>query len=375
MDRIQEILAQFEEASEHPYRAIQTYNTQGKKVIGVAPYFVPCELIHAGDMYPVELWGGSIEPSEAYQYYPVFYCSILLSLLEYGLKGDYDFLSGIIIPTTCDGLRNLEENWKYAKPDMPVIALTQPANRKAQVAEEYYVEELHRIAAELEKIGGKHITDAALFESIQAYNKQKALMREFSVVANSHLDIFTPKLRHYVFKAARVMPVEIHSALVEELLKELAERPAHNFAGVSLVATSILLDSTELLDTLEKEGIAIVGDDIAGESKRYETDAPAHVDPFVSLARVWSRIEGCSVLYDPKKLRASMLVDLCRQRQADGVLISIIKFCEEEEFDYPILKKTFEKEGIPVLYLETETQGRIDEQAATRIQAFKEMLE
>lgn len=375
MDRIQEILAQFEEASEHPYRTIDACNADKKKVIGLAPYFAPYELVHAAGMYPVELWGGNIDASEAHRYYPAFYCSILLSLLEYGLKGDYDFLSGIIIPTTCDGLRNLEENWKYAKPDMPVIALTQPVNRKTQAAEDYYANELHRVQHELEEIAGHPITDAQLFNSIQLYNKQKELMRRFPEVACDHLDIFTPKVRHYVYKAARVMPVELHTRLVAELLDELDDVPVYDFDGPRLIATSILMDSTELLDTLEQEGIAIVGDDIVGDSKRFETDAPAHVDPFVSLARIWPHIEGCSVLYDPKKLRGPMLIDLYNQRKADGLLISIIKFCEEEEFDYPVLKKDFEAEGIPVLYLETENQGRIDEQAATRIQAFVEMLD
>lgn len=375
MDRIQEILAQFEEASEHSYRTIDACNADKKKVIGLAPYFAPYELVHAAGMYPVELWGGNIDASEAHRYYPAFYCSILLSLLEYGLKGDYDFLSGIIIPTTCDGLRNLEENWKYAKPDMPVIALTQPVNRKTQAAEDYYANELHRVQHELEEIAGHPITDAQLFNSIQLYNKQKELMRRFPEVACDHLDIFTPKVRHYVYKAARVMPVELHTRLVAELLDELDDVPVYDFDGPRLIATSILMDSTELLDTLEQEGIAIVGDDIVGDSKRFETDAPAHVDPFVSLARIWPHIEGCSVLYDPKKLRGPMLIDLYNQRKADGILISIIKFCEEEEFDYPVLKKDFEAEGIPVLYLETENQGRIDEQAATRIQAFVEMLD
>ena len=375
MDRIQEILAQFKEASEHPYRTIQALNTENKKVIGLVPYFGPYELVHAAGMYPVELWGGNVDPSEAHRYYPVFYCSILLSLLELGLKGDYDFLSGIVIPTTCDGLRNLEENWKYALPDMPVLSLVQPVNRKTQAAEDYYVTELHRIQHELEEISGEIITDAQLFNSIQLYNKQKRLMRQFADVVCDHLDIFTPKMRHYVYKAARVMPVEKHIELAEELLRELENRPVYTFEGPRLIATSILMDSTELLDTLAEEGVAIVGDDIVGDSKRFETDAPAHVDPFVSLARIWPHIEGCSVLFDPAKKRGPMLIEQYNQRDADGILISIIKFCEEEEFDYPILKKDFEAAGIPVLYLETENQGRIDEQAATRIQAFVEMLD
>ena len=328
------------------------------------------------EMYPVELWGGNIDASEAHRYYPAFYCSILLSLLEYGLKGDYDFLSGIIIPTTCDGLRNLEENWKYAKPDMPVIALTQPVNRKTQAAEDYYANELHRVQHELEEIAGHPITDAQLFNSIQLYNKQKELMRRFPEVACDHLDIFTPKVRHYVYKAARVMPVELHTRLVAELLDELDDVPVYDFDGPRLIATSILMDSTELLDTLEQEGIAIVGDDIVGDSKRFETDAPAHVDPFVSLARIWPHIEGCSVLYDRKKLRGPMLIDLYNQRKADGILISIIKFCEEEEFDYPVLKKDFEAEGDSWnLILRPRIRVALTNKAATRIQASEEMLD
>ena len=130
-------------------------------------------------------------------------------------------------------------------------------------------------------------------------------------------------MRHYVYKAARVMPVELHTRLVAELLDELDDVPVYDFDGPRLIATSILMDSTELLDTLEQEGIAIVGDDIVGDSKRFETDAPAHVDPFVSLARIWPHIEGCSVLYDPKKLRGPMLIDLYNQRKADGILISL----------------------------------------------------
>lgn len=374
MERINEILGLFEEASEHPYRTVQKYNTENKKVIGCIPYFAPYELVHAAGMYPVEVWGGNIEASEAHRYYPVFYCSILHTLLEYGLRGDYDFFSGIIIPTTCDGLRNLEENWKYAKPDMPVIPITQPVNRKTQAAETYYVGELHRMQKELEAISGNAITDTKLFESLRAYNAQKALMREFSKAACNHLDIITPLKRHYVFKAAQIMPVEIHSALVAELLEELGKLEAFDFKGIRLVATSILIDSKELLGHLESQNIAIVGDDIVSESKRFETDAPICVDPFVSLARIMPNIEGCSVLFDPKKLRGPMLIDLAKERAADGILISIIKFCEEEEFDYPILKKDFEAAGIPVLYLETETQGHLDEQAATRIQAFSEML-
>lgn len=372
--RIQEILGELQEASQHPVRSIQKYNVEGKKCIGAAPYFAPLELIHAADMYPVELWGGDITPSEAHKYYPVFYCSVLLSLMELGLRGDYDFLSGIIIPTTCDGLRNLEENWSYARPNMPVISLVQPVNRKSVAGERYHVAELHHVQEELEKICGHKILERDIYKSIQVYNRQKAAMRAFDALCNDHLDIFTPINRHWVFKSSRVMPVEVHTALVEELNQLLAAEPVFDFKGLRFIVSALIMDSEEMLKALEEENIAIVGDDMAAGIKRFEVDAPDHVDPMVSLARVMPNIEGCSVLYDPKKSRGPLLAKLAEERKADAVLMSIIKFCEEEEFDYPILRKQLKEADVPLLAIEVEDQGHIDEQAKTRIQAFAEML-
>jgi benzoyl-CoA reductase/2-hydroxyglutaryl-CoA dehydratase subunit BcrC/BadD/HgdB len=51
-----------------------------------------------------------------------------------------------------------------------------------------------------------------------------------------------------------------------------------------------------------------------------------------------------------------------------------MKFCDPEEFDYPIIKEIIEKAGIPLLHIETEQQLDSYEQIRTRIQSFAEML-
>jgi len=50
------------------------------------------------------------------------------------------------------------------------------------------------------------------------------------------------------------------------------------------------------------------------------------------------------------------------------------KFCDPEEFDYPIFKKRLEAKNIPHVYLETDLELETDEQARTRIQAFVEIV-
>ena len=53
---IEVLLNQFKEASDHPYRRIKAYKEQGKKVIGVLPYYAPEELVYAAGMVPMGIW-------------------------------------------------------------------------------------------------------------------------------------------------------------------------------------------------------------------------------------------------------------------------------------------------------------------------------
>lgn len=69
------------------------------------------------------------------------------------------------------------------------------------------------------------------------------------------------------------------------------------------------------------------------------------------------------------------MANLVHERGADGVIACIVKFCEAEEFDVPVLKQQMERANIPLLILEVELQDTPSEQAATRIQAFAEMLD
>ena len=376
MSKIENIYNELTQAVEHPKATVLRYAQQtDRKIVGCAPYYTPYEMVHAADLYPVEIYGGDIEITNAYKYYPTFYCSVLLSLMESALAGRYDFMEAVIIPVLCDGLRNLEENWKYGVPSVPVIPMAHPNNRKLAVAEQYYTTDLHVVRKRLEEISGVEVTDKKMRESLKIYNKQKQLMRELSDLATRHLDVVTPLFRYTVFKASRVLPVEAHIALVEDLIEELKKLPEHDFKGVKVVSTGILIDSVDLLKTLEDHDIAIVADMVVAESLRFSTDAPDSPDPFVSLARVWTNLEGCCFAFDTKKLRAPMMVDLAKKYNADGFLVDILKFCEEEEFDYPILKRYFEKAGYPLLHIETEQQEHMNEQATTRIQAFKEMID
>ena len=371
---IDEIFSEMEQAIADPQKTFEKYRSANQKAIGCIPYFAPYELVDAAGMYPLELWGGDTEISRANGYYPAFYCSILVTLMERALRGEYDYLSGVIIPTTCDGLRNLEENWKFACPNSKVMDFVQPAVRNTVEAQNYLVKQLKKLAACLEDISGNELTERSLRESIALYNSQRKVMRDFSVIASEHVDIVKPQVRRMVYAAARNMPVENHISLVKQLNKELSMLPVYQHEGMKVVLTGILVDSPFLLKELEKNNIAVINDLTVAESVRFNVDVPGRIDPFVSIAEYWSRIEGASIALDPKKSRGNILINLVKSHDADGVIACIVKFCEAEEFDVPVLKKQLSSENIPLLVLDIESQNVSNEQIATRIEAFSEMV-
>lgn len=375
MSVLHDIIRRFEEEVQDPLKQVERARANGKKSIGCIPYFAPVELVHAAKMHPIELWGGGSLTGTAGSYYPAFYCSLLFTLMERALDGSYDEFSGVIVPTTCDGLRNLEENWKFARPDANIIDFVQPAVRDTREAHGYLVGQLKHVATRLEEISGNKITERSLRESIAIYNLQRQLMRQFSAIAAKHADVITPSVRKAVYAAGRSMPVEEHTALVGELISCLGKEPEYVFPGKKVILTGILVDSPSLLTEFERNDIAVVGDLTVAESARYAIDVPGRIDPFDSLAELWANIEGVSVALDPYKKRGELLSDLARERDADGVVACVVKFCEEEEFDMPVLKQQLDAEHIPFLMLEIESQDVFNEQVATRVQAFKEMLD
>ena len=168
---------------------------------------------------------------------------------------------------------------------------------------------------------------------------------------------------------------EEHTALVRELITELKERKTGGESQkIRIVTTGILADSPSLLEIIDGFGFSIVADDVAAESRQYRTDAPAAETAMDSLAAKFCAMDNCSVLYDARKKRVQMIAEQAKKYEAAGVLVVLTKFCDPEEFDYPLIKKACEAEGIHVMLIEVDRQMTNYEQARILLEGFRDML-
>ena len=153
MAEIKELLEQFKYYAENPRKQLDKYLAEGKKAVGIFPYYAPEEIVYAGGMVPFGVWGGQGPIEKAKDYFPTFYYSLALRCLEMALDGTLDGLSASIITTLDDTLRPFSQNYKVsAGRKIPMVFLNHGQHRKEEFGKQYNARIFRNAKEELEKI-------------------------------------------------------------------------------------------------------------------------------------------------------------------------------------------------------------------------------
>lgn len=369
-DLIQELVS----AAKSPKKTvIKTMQSTGKKAIGLSPVYGPEEIIYAANCLPVGLWGGHTEFQLADKYLQSFCCSVVRANLEYGLKGDYNMLSAIVGNSFCDALKGFMKNWPYGIKHIPVIPCVYPQNR-IPAGEDYLIAEFKFFQKRLEDLLGVAITEDALNQAMDVYDAYRAASRRFVAMVADYPVTLNAKVRHFIIKAAQFLDKKDYTAKLTALMDDLSEQPRETLAGAfNVVLTGIMVDAEAYLDALVENKIVVVADDLMQESRQFRTTTRASGSALERMAGRYIDIKGCSLVYEEEKSRGQMLIDMVKDHHADAIIYAQMKFCEMEEFDYPLLKEEIRASGIKMLYVEADQQMEVSGQLTNRIQAFVEI--
>lgn len=373
MQKINTVLKQFRDIAANPRKMMEDYQAEtGKGAIGIMPLYSPEELVHATGYLPMGLWGANRPVTKARAYLPAFACSIMQQVMELECEGAYDDLAAVVFSVPCDTLKCMSQKWKGKS---PVLVFTHPQNRGLESANRFLEQEYLILKEKLEKITGVQITNAALENSIRIYNENRAVMREFSQLAAQYPQLISAVDRHAVFKSRMFVEKSRHTAMVRSLIDALKAIEPQPWDGRKIILTGILAEPDGLLEIFDQLKLTVAADDLAQESRQIRVDVPeGNEAPLYRLARVWQNMYGCSLAVDTKKKRGPMLVDMVHKNGADAVVVAMMKFCDPEEWDYPIYRQQFEEADILHLMIEVDQEATAFEQARTRLQSFAEIL-
>ncbi|WP_302390592.1 2-hydroxyacyl-CoA dehydratase subunit D [Eggerthella sinensis] len=375
MSDIKELLAPFAAAASNPSAQAERYVAEGKRIIGVGPYYVPEELVHAGGGVPFGVWGMVGPAVEAKKYFPPFFCSICQMTLEMGLTGKLDQLSGMMITGLCDNLRPFSQNWSAGVGSkIPMIFVSQPQNRAFPGGRQYAIDSYTEVKRDVEECLGTIIEDDDLRASIALYNEWRAAMRTFVQLAGQHPAEVSVTDRVNVINAGYYLLKDEHLPLVRALNEALAALPSSLEGYKLIVLSGIYEDIPSISAILEDNKFAIVADDLAKESRAFALQVPEEGDPVEALADGWCALKCDSVLFDPHKDHCRRIPALAQEAGAAGVVILMAKFCDPEEYDEPITKRECKAAGVPVVTIEVDQSTETYGQARTQLETFAELI-
>lgn len=371
---IKQILNIFEDAAYHPDRVLKKNLDAGRKVIGSFHSYVPEALVYAAGMMPFGMWGGEVEAKSVRKYFPSYTCGVILTTFEKAMRGDYSGMSAVMIPMLCDSLKCAAQNWIYAVPDIEMIPVVYPKNRNSKGAEKLLRNQYAGIKARLEEISGQKITNEMLRKAIINQNIHNEVMREFIEIAGKYPTEILPQNRQVVFQSSCYMDILEHTKFVKQLNMQIGQGNSKRFNGVRVITTGMTADYPAILEIFERNKIAVIMDEVASESKRFQFDIPLKEELIDGLVQQYMDFFGCSFVVDTESSRENRILELIKKYNVDGVIVLMTKFCDPEEYDYPAIKDMLKEQQIPCLKIEVDKQTQNYEQVATAVQSFQEMI-
>jgi benzoyl-CoA reductase subunit C len=345
----------------------------GGKAIGYLPIYVPREIIHAAGMLSVGITGhGDLEIIRGDAYFQSYICHLPRSVIELGVSGRLDALDGVIFPSICDVIRNLSGMWKLLFDDKYARYLDLPQNFAGDIGGSFYITELSGLRRDLEELGGKPVTDDALRASIEAFNANRlAVGRLYGKRALHPWQVPSREL-YLVMRAGHLLPVEEHTALVEQYLALVEGREAPERDNIRVVVAGAFCEQppVEMIQTLERAGCYIVDDDLLLGFRWLLGDIDSSGDPMQALAGAYLKQSTASASkYEVDGKNGEALVRKVKESQADGVVFCSPSFCDPALLDQPMQVAALEAAGVPhteFLYAENTGQFQvIREQAGT----------
>lgn len=169
------------------------------------------------------------------------------------------------------------------------------------------------------------------------------------------------------------------NALCDELDKRVAEgkgvAPA-NAPRILVSGNPMAIPNWKLHHIVEPAGAVVVCEESCTGTRLFSDlveNAPANLDAQLkAIADRYMNIH-CAC-FTPNEERLDDIVRLAREYKVDGVIHYNLQFCQTYATEAVRVEKRLEKEGIPLLRIETDYADEDAGQLKSRVEAFLEMV-
>ncbi|MBT8341599.1 MAG: 2-hydroxyacyl-CoA dehydratase [Desulfatitalea sp.] len=361
---------------------MKAWKENGGKIVGYLCPNVPEELLIAANLLPFRLRAPeSTETTDAEKYLNSLNCSYCRHVVDEGLKGKYDFMSGLVGTNGCDQIRRSCDTFRNAKFKHEIADHTfftefvnTPRVPDDDVSLQYYQEELVRLKEGLEKQYDVQITDEKLQAAIKLVNTSRTLLRKLYDLRKAEKPPISGAEMLAVTVAFGSMPKTEYNKILEQLIEALNGRVALAGATKRMFVYGGELDDPQFVKLIEDQGAVVVGDGLCFGARQVWEMVDETIDPMAAIAKRYLTRWSCPRSTDPQD-RLKRVRDIVSEWHADGIVGFRMIFCQPGGAERTLSNLDAKESGIPTLWLDREYRFGGVGQMKTRIQAFLESLE
>ncbi|HNU71879.1 MAG TPA: double-cubane-cluster-containing anaerobic reductase [Thermodesulfobacteriota bacterium] len=357
---------------------------QGHMVVGTYCTFVPEEIIIAAQGVMVGLCAGAdFATDKVDQYLPKNLCALIKSTFGFKLGRVCPYLeaSDIVVgENTCDGKKKAYEVLQGLVRDLYVIDLPQMKNADAR---KLLRNEYRKFMGKMEQLSGNTITMESLKRAITIVNAKRQAMHRLSRLRASNpvpisgLDsLLINQIFFYENPLRFTTQINVLCDELEDRIKSKAGVAPPETPRLLISGCPMAVPNWKLPAIVETSGGVIVGEEscigergarnlVDAHGETMDTVLDAIVDRYLSI--------DCAV-FTPNPDRLAHIRDMVKTYNADGVILYAIQFCTPYTVEGISIARALEKDGIPVIRIETDYTQEDAGQLKTRIQAFIEMV-
>jgi len=358
----------------------------GKKLVGTMCLQVPDELIMAAGGVPVRLCSGAYAFDQVGgDFMPAKSCPMVratMGMMQVSNDTLKEALATVVIPTTCDQKRLSAEMLKSM--GYNVTLLEMPASKESDDARMYWQESVKRFALTVQKICGRKITPQRLDAAISSKLEAGRLFRKLQELRSSSPPVVFGKDMWLVTNSYFFAEPDEWCRAVNDLIAELENRKSEWSSPLKQTAPRLLFTGSppifpnlKLPLLVEQAGAVIVADETCS-SERLLHDAVVYDeknlnDMVPAVADRYLKPCTCPCM-TPNTDRSKKILELVRLNRVEGVVYQAFSGCLPYEMEQRAIGDKLNREGIPMLFVETDYSPEDQGQLSTRVEAFIESI-
>lgn len=357
----------------HDYARNWLANHEGE-VVGCFCSYVPEEILYAAGHLPLRMLG-SHEPQDVTEPH-IFgmFCPFCRDVLAQGLKGQYNYMKGIVLAQSCLHLRQSFTSWRNHVPVDFAYYLYMPNKVQTDHARPYLTGELKKFKKSVEEWTGRTISDDELQKSTELHNENRELMREIYDMRKGPSPAITGLEAMVMVASSFFTDKKDHNAELRRILPKLRERDLGRETGARLMLVGSEDDDTDFVRMVESVGATIVVDDHCTGSRHFWNSTEFTTGSILAdISNRYIDRPACPTKDWEERTRFPHILKLAKEWNVDGVLLIQQKFCDPHECDIPPLKEFLNEHGFPTLFLEFDVTVPLGPMRI-RVEAFLEMI-